>query len=486
MSRVFSLVMLGASVVAMGAAMVLGTSEAVPFFGPTGPFLTLGGAPSPATVMTLTWFAAASAGAGTLTGLYALRRGSFTGPVRLLLAGAVVACVLALLPPAGSVDMLNYAIYGRIADLGRDPYVTTPIRLAHTGDRVGLLLPSGWQRVPTVYGPVMTAIQWFAAHLGGNSMARILFVMKCGNAIAFIGTGLILDRLTGPDPARRVRACLLWTANPLMLFWMVGSGHADVYAVLFLVAALYAMRRSAFAGGLLGGAAVAVKASFLFPAAGLVAAAWLTPPRFRRTTGVAAGAVLVAGGGYLLAGPAAIHSLNARLGRTKDRYLPVPRYVLDHHGMYEVWMVVLALALTAFLWWLFRLPVAFWHRPSTDGRRLPADVLPVLVLALGTTLVSPLQYPWYDAMMLPLLALMPYGRMDWLLIVRGVLIGVMTLPGVRVNGYQHLGVRWANLAWLILFVAVVWWRYRHRVSPDALPDVPSDDRIGESSPAPAT
>jgi hypothetical protein len=315
----------------------------------------------------------------------------------------------------------------------------------------------------------MTAIQWFAADLGGNSMARILFVMKWGNAAAFIGTGVILDRLTGPDPARRVRACLLWTANPLMLFWMVGSGHADVYAVLFLVAALYAMRRSAFAGGLLGGAAVAVKASFLFPAAGLVAAAWLTPARFRRALASAVGLLFVAGGGYLLAGPAAMQSLNSRLGRTKDRYLPVPQYVLTHHGLYVLWMAVLAVALTAFLWWRSGLPVASWRRPPVASR-LPLDTLPVLVVALGTTLVSPLQYPWYDATLLPLLALLPmvpYARLDRLLVLRGVLLAVMTLPGVHVNGYQHLGVRWANLAWLLAFVAAVWWGSRHE-SPGGL------------------
>jgi hypothetical protein len=468
MSRVFSLVMLGASIVAMGAAMVLGTSVAVPYFGSTAPFLTLGGSPSPMTVVTLTWFAAVSGGAGTLSGLYALRRGSFVSPGRLLAAGAVAACVLALLPPAGSVDMLNYAIYGRIADLGRNPYSTTPYLLSRTGDPVGVLLPSGWQRVPTVYGPITTAIQWGAAHLGGNAMAHILYLLKWGNAVAFIGTGVVLDRLVGSDPVRRVRACLLWTLNPIMLFWMVGSGHADVYAVFFLVVALYAMRRSAFLGGLSGGAAVAVKASFLFPAAALVIVAWFGVSRFRRATEAAVGLLLVAGGGYLLAGPSAIHSLSSRLGRNKDRYLPVPGYIRDH-GYYGLWMTLLAVALIAFLWWRSGLPVAFW-------RRVPGvpEFLPVVVVAFGTTLASPLQYPWYDAMLLPLLAVLPltpYAGLDRLLIARGVMLGVMTLPGVRVNGYQHLGVRWANLAWLLVFVGVVWWGSRRQEDPpEAVPE----------------
>jgi hypothetical protein len=482
MSRVFSLVLLGASIVAIGAAMALGTSAAVPYFGPTSPFLTLGGTPPRAIVVALTWFAAVAAGAGTLTGLAALRRGPIARPGRLIAAGVVAACVLALLPPAGSVDMLNYAIYGRIADLGRNPYRTTPLLLAHTGDPVGVLLPSGWQRVPTVYGPVLTAIQWAAAHVAGNSMAHILFLLKWGNTVAFTGTALVLDRLVGPDPVRRVRVCLLWTVNPIMLFWMVGSGHADVYAVFFLVLALWAMRRSVLLGGMAGGAAVAVKASFLFPAAALVAVAWFGVSRVRRSAETAVGLLLVAGGGYLLAGPAAVHSLSARLGRTKDRYLPVPNFILHDHSVYGVWMTLLAVALTALLWWRSGLPVAFWRQAD---RQLPA-MLPVAVVAFGTTLVSPLQYPWYDAMMLPLLAalpLAPYARLDRLLIVRGVMLAVMTLPGVRVDGYQHLGVRWVNLVWLIVFVVTVWRGTRRAEEPPEA--LPTPDLTGESSPAPA-
>ena len=204
-------------------------------------------------------------------------------------------------------------------------------------------------------------------------MAHILYVLKCANALAFIGTGIVLDRLAGPDPVRRVRACLLWTLNPIMLFWMVGSGHADVYAVFFLVLALYATRRSALRRPA-GGAAVAVKASFLFPAAALVAVAWLAggPARLRRSAATGAGLLLVAGGGYLLAGPAAIHSLNARLGRKKDRYLPVPgRSSSTTTGFYAVWMGLLAIALTAFLWWRSSLPfrvLAGYPGPFGAGR----------------------------------------------------------------------------------------------------------------------
>lgn len=42
------------------------------------------------------------------------------------LGEAIAAAVLAVVPPIGSIDILNYAIYRRIADLGFDPYSMTP------------------------------------------------------------------------------------------------------------------------------------------------------------------------------------------------------------------------------------------------------------------------------------------------------------------------------------------------------------------------
>ena len=137
--------------------------------------------------------------------------------------------------------------------------------------------------------------------------------------------------------------------------------------------------------------------------------------------------------------------------------------------------MVLAVALMVFLWWRSGLPLALWR-----GSSLPA-LLPVLVLAFGTTLVSPLQYPWYDAMLLPLLAaapLAPYAGLDRLLVARGMLLAVMTLPGVRVNGYQHLWVRWANLIWLAVFLYVVG-RGSRPTAPADVPGTPVESRSGE-------
>ena len=85
----------------------------------------------------------------------------------------------------------------------------------------------------SVYGPVATAEEWAAAELGGTSMARITFWLKLWNSIAFGVVVLLLDRTLRSDPARRLRAHLLWTVNPLLLWEIVASGHIDGLAAAF-------------------------------------------------------------------------------------------------------------------------------------------------------------------------------------------------------------------------------------------------------------
>jgi len=137
-----------------------------------------------------------------------------------------------------------------------------------------------------VYGPAATALEAAAAWLGGASMAWITFWIKVMNGACFLAVAVVLDRLAGPDPARRARAALLWAINPLMLFWLVAGGHTDLLAVLPLLLALLAARKlrkpgaggrpvlAAAVVGALAGVAIAVKVTFAAPVAGLAAGLW--------------------------------------------------------------------------------------------------------------------------------------------------------------------------------------------------------------------
>lgn len=442
-----ALVLFGASVMLLGAVMALGPSAAVPDVGPGGPMWWLAARPSAGTVIALERAGLLLGALATATGLAAARRGWRPSARLLLGAGALVAAVFVVLPPAGSIDVLNYAIYGRIAGLGHNPYLMRPAELLRAGDPVGRYAPTNWRTLPTLYGPVATAAQWAAAKLGGGSMARIVFWIRFGNALAYLATAAALLRLAGPDPARRARTCLLWAANPVMLFWLVGSGHVDVLLALLSVAALITVRgrgvMSGVATGVLAGAATAIKLPFALAATGLAWAARRSPGR---VAAAAVGAAAVLLPCYLLPGVVNAGVLGRRLTVSAGFIYPVPAGVAARPAAFGAVVLLAALALAALLAW--RLPAGDPGNPA---------VRPVLVLALGWLAVFPVQAPWYDALIFPLLALMPASRLDYLLVTRCLLLSEMLLPGVLPNAgwWSVPAARLSHAGLLVLLVLLI-------------------------------
>ncbi|MFJ2028833.1 polyprenol phosphomannose-dependent alpha 1,6 mannosyltransferase MptB [Streptosporangium sp. NPDC087985] len=415
---------IGLAIALMTAIAILGPSAAVPELGGGEPPWSFRAAPSDTLVILLGWTAVIAGGLGVGAGLYALRRG--WRPARgVLPAGAVTAVLaLTLVPPAGSTDVLNYAVYGRIAALGQDPYVLTPAWLHAMADPVGELAPPAWRNAPSVYGPLATWAQLAASRLGGESMAGTVFAFKIMAGLAFLLSAFMLDRLAGADRERRVRVHLLWSLNPLMLWHVVLGGHVDGLGAFFLVAALLVMRGSGvvtgLAAGVLLGAAAAVKAPFIIAGAGLAWAARRSVTTFlAMVMGVFSALVTV----YATQSPEAFGNLVGKIGA---------------HSLADPWRVITdALDLGAegaTLKGQLTLGAAFLIGLLLC-RRLPPGppgldtVRPALAWCLCWLLTSPVQHPWYDAMLFPLLALMPAGRLDGLLIARGVVTSLIYLPG---------------------------------------------------------
>src|SRR5207248_1283206 len=209
----------GSSLLIMIAVSVAGPSKAVvslPRSG-LGPPWWIPLHPAAWLVTVALWAAALAGAGGVAAGLVAARRG-WRPPVKMLVVAALAAStVLAVLPPAGSTDTLDYAAYGRMVAIGHDPYVMTPQQLRLSGDPVGAFAPVPWETKHSLYGPLATIEQGTAAILGGTSAARITFWLKVWNALAFALVVLALDRLLRADPAARVRAHMLWSLNPLLL-----------------------------------------------------------------------------------------------------------------------------------------------------------------------------------------------------------------------------------------------------------------------------
>ena len=177
------------------------------------------------------WLAALLGAGGVVAGLLAIHRGARLSARILLVAGLIAVAVLTVLPPAGSTDALDYATYGRLLALGHSPYVTTPVHLRHLHNAFALSVPRVWDHYVSVYGPLATMEQFLAAKLGGASAGPDHVLAQA------VGLGRVRGRGPGPGPAaaappgQRLRAHLLWTVNPLLLWDLVAAGHLDVLAV---------------------------------------------------------------------------------------------------------------------------------------------------------------------------------------------------------------------------------------------------------------
>ena len=367
------------------------------------------------------WLVEWLGGLGLVLGLLAVRRGWRPRPQRLI-AGSILAVIaLMVTPPVDNADPVMYAAFGRIAVLGHSPYVMTPGQLRATGDPIGSVVPSAYWNLPSRYGPVATVTEAAASELARDSSARTIFWMKVWNGLAYLALVLALDRIVRTDPARRIRAHLLWSLNPLMLLALMANGHNDVLAAAAGTSALFALRRvdsrRALLAGLLLGLAAATKAQYALFGAGL---AWTARHSRRALTILALGAAAILIPAYLLAGRAAISAtLGLRSIRPSGLWSDAASVLGWQHQIVRTNNLALigSAVLAAIL--LYRMP------PGPHD--LPAIRI-ALALGLGLLVVSPQQTDWYDAMIFPLLAVMPASRLDWVTVFRAIALAEASSP----------------------------------------------------------
>jgi hypothetical protein len=330
-----------------------------------------------------------------------------------------------VIPPTGSADMLLYSAYGRIAALGHNPYTYLPEQLKSSGDPVGTVAGLGYLNDPPRYGPVAIVTEEAASRLAGDSVARTIFWLKVWNGMAYLALVLALDRLLREDESRRIRAHLLWSLNPLMLWAVMAGGHVDGLAIVFGAVAIFAMRRidsrRALLAGILLGLASAVKAPIVLFGVGL---AWAARRSRLTLAALGIGAVVVTIPCYLLAGRA---SIVAVVGTAKLQQVDyVPWYVLARAlHWHDPTTKINALGLISFV----LLGLILLRRMPPGPSDFPA-VRVALAVVLAWLIVSPQQRSWYDVMIYPLLALMPATRLDWIVLIRSVAGALGDLPAL--------------------------------------------------------
>src|SRR5271165_4660919 len=414
------------SLLVMIAISVAGPSISVPAMAHTSggpPWWVSLGLPDDTVLFTM-WGAAVLATIGVGAGLVAVARGARPRVGPLLAASFIVVAVFTVLAPGGTTDTQSYAIDGNMVVIGHSPYVDTPKQMALLGDKLAINSPATWQHSLSDYGPLATAEEWVSAELGGSSLAAITFWLKLWVALAFGAVVLLLDRVLRDNPAMRLRAHLLWSLNPLVLWEIVASGHIDGLAIAFGLAGLVTLRFippdkrpvlwRCLAAGALTGVAAAVKSPYALFAVGAVWAVRRSPAGIASVLGTWLAVVIPS---YVVAGSPAIKVLFQRGNQiTWDNlyqifYRPfgVAGGLGADHTPAHLATIALILCVAVALLAFFRLPDLVPGYPA---------VTPALALSLAWIFFWPFQRPWYDVMIIGLLALYPRSRLDWLVLIR--------------------------------------------------------------------
>jgi hypothetical protein len=344
--------------------------------------------------------------------LWAHSQGWRPDPRHLLLVSAAIVAVMVSLTPVGSSDTASYAAYGHIAAQGGDPYTTNP---QAWGDYAYWhVVGTMWKTQSSVYGPFATAIQWFAASIGGSNVAATIWVLMILNGAVFIGVGFLLLK-TSDDP---VRATLFWTANPVLIQQLVSGGHLDTFVAAAAICAIQVARR--FSGvlsdvlvGVLIGVACGIKIYAVLIGIGL---AWplLRRHEWMRTARIAVVSLVTLALGYSFYGIEALKPLFRGLDLVT---LPSPWRVVEllaeAMGVHDSTIITVI----SFLWPVAMIVVAWFifRRISSDQ---PREVVAPFALTYAWIIAAPWVFAWYTAVAWAALTQVPRNRMTrWLAIV---------------------------------------------------------------------
>ena len=349
--------------------------------------------------------------------LWAHSQGWRPQPRHLFLASAIVVAVMVSLTPVGSSDTASYAAYGRIAAQGGNPYVTSPHAwlLQHPGYQPYYgLIGVAWTHQVSVYGPFATAIQRFAASIGGADPATTIWILMILNGAVFLAVGWLLLK-TSDD---KVRATLFWTANPVIIQQLVSGGHMDTFVAAAAICAIQVARRvSGIWGdvliGVLIGLGVGIKVTMGLVAVGL---AWpmLRRHEWARVTRIAVVSLVVVALQYSSWGLAAVKPI---FQGSQWVILPSPwRFVqLAGHAL-NISPGTIAIVIGCL--WPITMIVLAWLIYQRISLEQPREVVAPFALTFAWVLAAPWVFPWYTAIAWVAMTQVPRNRMTrWLTIV---------------------------------------------------------------------
>jgi len=170
-----------------------------------------------------------------------MRKSSRASDTALVLGVAAILRALFLLTdPVLSDDVFRYVWDGRVQHAGINPYlyapgdpVLTPLRDELPEIYAGI----NNKDIPTLYPPLMQLLFYAATSASSSLLWMKVFFTLFDLALIFALTRLLAA--LGLNPLR----ALLYAWSPLPVVEIAGSGHNDVAAIFFLIAALWALER---------------------------------------------------------------------------------------------------------------------------------------------------------------------------------------------------------------------------------------------------
>jgi len=354
--------------------------------------------------------------------LWANSRGWSPNPKKVFLAASATIAVLVNITPVGSSDTASYAAYGRIAALGHNPYVFLPSSL-HGGahNPYTMLVSPQWQGTASVYGPVATWTQLFAAWIGGEKAWLTIWIILVMTGAAFVAAGYVLLR-TAENP---LRAVLLWVANPLLIVELVMGGHLDALVALAAISAVVLSRRCTriwhdLVVGLIVGIAGGIKISAALVALGIAIPlihdrAWA---RLLRTS-VVAGLTTFSLYWFSYGLSALEPDRKASSQVISPTVWRLVQAIVEHaFGKHAEAMATTAIG---FSWPVLTLLLA-WYLYNRLSPDVPTVVAASCALTFAWIVVANWSLPWYASIAWVTLALLPRnGLTRWLTLATGTL-----------------------------------------------------------------
>lgn len=348
--------------------------------------------------------------------------------------GAIAAlyAIVLFAPPLISTDIFSYQAYSRMgAVYGFNPYLNGPHGIAQ--DPLFSYIGAKWAYIPSVYGPVFTALSYALAPLSIAAGVVAYKLVAVIAALAIVAMVWNAARLRGVDP---VRAVAIVGLNPLLALYGVGGGHNDLLMMVPLVGAVYAtMLGRDRMGGFLTVLGVGIKLTGGIVLPFLVAAGGPLRDRRRRIdllTAAGATIALVAALGMALFGTGIFHMFaTVEQSQSEGDWHSVPGLIVTLGAPTVGHLIGFAFTF-AFLIVTVRLLRRVW-RGQMDWIDGAAWATFAMLVSANSLL------PWYVAWLLPLTALSTDRRLlRWTLILT-CFVQIIQLPGYIPHGAAMVG-----------------------------------------------